>query len=99
MPEKGLSTTEVSEEVCDPSSNSILLPPPLKGMCQHFNKSDACFKGKKKVGNPHMHTLLRMLEHFRSAAEEGFLFRMGSFYPFYVNREIAQNIFKWDLNL
>lgn len=48
IPEKGLSTREVSEEVCDPSSNLILLPSPLKGMCQHFNKSDAFLKGKKK---------------------------------------------------
>lgn len=42
-----------------------------------------------------MHTLLKMLEHFRSAAEEGFLFHVGSFYLFYVNREIAENVFKW----
>lgn len=42
-----------------------------------------------------MHTLLKMLEHFRSAGEEGFLFHVGSFYLFYVNREIAENIFKW----
>lgn len=42
-----------------------------------------------------MHTLLKMLEHFRSAVEEGFLFHVGSFYPFYVNKEIAENIFKW----
>lgn len=53
------------------------------------------FLRKKKVSNPHMHTLLKMLEHFRSAAEVGFLFHVGSFYPFYVNKEIAENIFKW----
>lgn len=42
-----------------------------------------------------MHTLLKMLERFRSAVEVGFLFCVGSFYQFYVNKEIAENIFKW----
>lgn len=41
-----------------------------------------------------MHTLVKMLEYSRSAAEIGFLFHIGSFYPSYVNREIAENIFK-----
>lgn len=45
--------------------------------------------------NPHMHTLLKMLEYFRSAVEIGFLFHVGSFYPSYVNKEMAENIFKW----
>lgn len=45
--EKGLSTREVSEEVFDPCSNAILLPLPLKGMCQHFSESDAFFEEKK----------------------------------------------------
>lgn len=53
------------------------------------------FYGKKEVGIPHMHTLLKMLERFRSAVEVGFLFCVGSFYQFYVNKEIAENIFKW----
>lgn len=53
------------------------------------------FLREKKVSNPHMHTLLKMLEHFRSAAEVGFLFHVGSFYLFYVNKVIAENIFKW----
>lgn len=66
---------------------------PLKGMYQLIKVT--LFYGKKEVGNPHMHTLLKMLERFRSAVEVGFLFCVGSFYQFYVNKEIAENIFKW----
>lgn len=45
--------------------------------------------------NPHMHTHLKMLEYFRCAVEIGFLFHVGSFCPSYVDREIAENFFKW----
>lgn len=40
-----------------------------------------------------MHTLLTVVEYFRSAVERGFLFHIRSFYPSYINRE-RKDIFK-----